>query len=146
MNAQDIPKGVKLYREQAAQEYCEKPEDYSTSGIQIEGLKDQQTRWISMLMVVTTSIFMPSLPPPLSLSRLRCRMYTPDSPVRSVQSLRSVVTSFTALLHFTPSPSIFFAILLHSIPDAKLPIQQSQANLLIMHTWCSVYGRDVIAR
>jgi len=49
---------------------------------------------------------MNTLPPPLSLSRLRCRMYTPDSPVRSVQSLRSVVTSFTALLHFTPSPSL----------------------------------------
>eukprot|EP01018_Ginkgo_biloba_P000964 Gb_31551 [translate_table: standard] len=42
-------------------------------------------------------------------------------------------------------PSIFFAILLYSVPDNRLPIPHSMETLPIMHVWCNVYGCGVIA-
>eukprot|EP01018_Ginkgo_biloba_P039409 Gb_34151 [translate_table: standard] len=41
-------------------------------------------------------------------------------------------------------PFILYKILLHSILDARLPVPQSMAKLLIMKAWCNVYGRGVI--
>eukprot|EP01018_Ginkgo_biloba_P008624 Gb_04874 [translate_table: standard] len=42
-------------------------------------------------------------------------------------------------------PSIFFAILLYSILDNRLPIPHSMETLPIMHARCNVYGHGVIA-
>eukprot|EP01018_Ginkgo_biloba_P037470 Gb_06256 [translate_table: standard] len=52
MSAPDLPKGAKLKREQAAQEYCKKIEDFSKSVIRIKGLKDLPTWQIAKLMAL----------------------------------------------------------------------------------------------
>eukprot|EP01018_Ginkgo_biloba_P028994 Gb_04188 [translate_table: standard] len=119
-NVPDIAKGAKLNREQATQEYCETLEDYSTSGIRIDGLMRQQRCRIAEMMA-------------LKLFGLQCPTYVPTHLLEAItgaatgkkynwcghiklriQKMLIMVSKATKQASFF-MPSIFFVILLHAV-------------------------------